>query len=107
MRFRVRLTAFALFSILVDAPASAQEAVAWARDRFSEWGLTNARLEPFEFGRGWSLEKLSIEMTTPRYMPLTGYAEAWTPSISGGAVSGRVVYLGEATAAEIEAMAGT
>jgi carboxypeptidase Q len=79
-------------------------AAAWARDRFREWGLADARLEPFEFGRGWTLEKLSVEMTAPRYMPLTGYAEAWTPSVRG-VLSGRVVYVGDKTAGEIEAMA--
>jgi hypothetical protein len=91
---------------LTAAPAHDQ-AAAWARDRFAEWGLTNPRLEGFEFGRGWSLEKSSLEMTAPRYMPLTGYAEAWTPSIAGGVLTGRVVYLGDKSAAEIEAMAGT
>ena len=78
-------------------------AAAWARDRFREWGLAQPRLEPFEFGRGWTLEKLSVEMTAPRYMPLIGYAEAWTPSVSG-VLSGSVVYVGDKTAQEIQAM---
>lgn len=46
-------------------------------------------------------------MTAPRYMPLTAYPEAWTPSIVGGVVSGRVVYLGDKSAAEIQAMAAS
>jgi hypothetical protein len=79
-------------------------AAEWARDQFQAWGLSQPRLEPFEFGRGWTLEKLSVELVAPRYMPLTGYAEAWTPSVSG-VLSGPVVYLGDKTAAEIEAMA--
>src|SRR5687767_9386949 len=40
-------------------------AAAWARDRFLEFGFPGARLEQFEFGRGWSVEKVSIEMTSP------------------------------------------
>src|SRR5690606_5789437 len=72
-------------------------AAAWARDRFAEWGLSGARLEEFEFGPGWSVEKLSIEMTSPFYMPLVGYPEGWSPGVPGGVVSGRVVYLGDAT----------
>lgn len=88
---------------LTGSPAH-DRAAEWARDRFAEWGLSDARLEPFEFGRGWTLEKISIEMTGPRYMPLTGYAEAWTPSVAG-VLSGPVVYVGDKTAAEIEAMA--
>lgn len=78
-------------------------AARWARDRFAEWGLANARLEPFAFGRGWTLRKLSVEMLEPRYMPLTAYAEAWTPSVSG-VLEGRIVYLGDKTAEEIRAM---
>ena len=82
-------------------------AAAWARDRFAEWGLSGARLEDFEFGRGWSVEKISLEMTSPFYMPLTGYPDGWSPAVPGNVVSGRVVYLGDATAEQIEAMAGS
>ncbi len=89
---------------LTASPAFTQ-AARWARDRFAEWGLAHARLEPFEFGRGWSLEKISLEMTAPRYMPLIAYADAWTPS-AGGVLSGRAVYVGDKTASEIQAIAG-
>ena len=47
--------------------------------------------------------KISVEMTTPRYMPLIAYAEAWTPS-PAGVLRGRVVYIGNKTVAEVEAM---
>jgi hypothetical protein len=87
---------------LTGSPSHVQ-AARWARDRLAEWGLANARLEPFQFGRGWSLEKISVEMTSPRYMPLIAYADAWTPSIAG-VVSGAAVYVGDRTAAEIGAM---
>ncbi|HUF76721.1 MAG TPA: M20/M25/M40 family metallo-hydrolase [Longimicrobiales bacterium] len=90
----------------LTASPSHLRAAEWARDRFSEWGLANPRLEAFEFGRGWSLEKVSVEMTAPRYMPLIGYAEAWTPS-PDGILTGPVVYVGDKSAAEIEAMAST
>jgi len=78
-------------------------AAGWARDKFAEWGLAEPRLEGFDFGRGWTLEKLSVEMTAPRYMPLIAYAQAWTPSIPG-VVEGPVVYLADKTEAEIAAM---
>lgn len=90
---------------LTGSPAYDQ-AANWARDRFAEWGLTDARLEPFEFGRGWTLEKLSVEMTAPRYMPLLAFADAWTPSVDGVA-EGPIVYVGDRTADEIEAMASS
>jgi len=88
---------------LTGSPAHVQ-AARWALERFKEWGLANPRLEPYEFGRGWQLERVSVEMTEPRYAPLIAYAEAWSPS-TAGVVNGRVVYVGDKTAAQIQAMA--
>src|SRR5690606_20363910 len=87
---------------LPGSPAFDRSA-AWARDLFAGWGLADPRLEPFEFGRGWTLEKLTLEMTAPRYMPLIGYPEAWTPS-TAGLLTGPAVYVGDKTAAEIDAL---
>jgi carboxypeptidase Q len=103
-----RSEAAKLFHTLTDAigprltgsPAHVA-AARWAMDRFRDWGLTNPRLEPFEFGRGWSLDKLTIEMIAPRYMPLIGYAEAWSPSTSG-VLTGKPVYIGDSAAEEID-----
>jgi hypothetical protein len=30
-------------------------------------GFDDVHLEPWEFGRGWQLEKLTVEMVEPRY----------------------------------------
>lgn len=79
------------------------EAANWVKESFSEWGLSDARLEAFEFGRGWSLEKISLEMTAPRYMPLIAYPDAWSPSMAG-VVESPIVYIGDKSAEEIEAM---
>ena len=105
-----RSTARTLFLALTDgfgarltgAPAHVR-AANWARDRFAEWGLANPRLEPFEFGAGWELEHMYAAMTEPRYFPLIAYPEAWTPS-TAGALKGRVVYLGNKTAAQVATM---
>jgi len=67
---------------LTGTPAH-KAAAEYARDRLKEWGLQNTRLEPWEFGRGWTLEKQTIEMIEPRYLPLMGYAEAWSSSTAG------------------------
>jgi carboxypeptidase Q len=88
---------------LTGSPAHLR-AARWALDRFAEWGLANPHLEPYEFGRGWQLEHVSVEMTEPRYVPLIAYADAWSPS-TAGAVSGRVVYVGDKTASQIQAIA--
>jgi hypothetical protein len=89
---------------LTGSPAHMQ-AARWARDRFTEWGLANTQLEPYEFGRGWQLDHVSVAMTEPRYMPLIAYAEAWSPS-TAGVLNGRAVYVGDKTAEEIQTMAG-
>src|SRR5690348_14347680 len=47
---------------LTGSPAQVR-AARWARDRFAEWGLADPRLEPYDFGRGWQFEKVSVEMT--------------------------------------------
>ena len=64
-----------------------KRAAEWARDELTRWGLSNARLEPFEFGRGWVLDKFTLEMIEPRFMPLIGYPEAWSPSTTGELVT--------------------
>jgi len=105
-----RSRALALYRTLTDnigarltgSPAHMQ-AARWALDRFTEWGLANSHLEPYEFGRGWQLEHTFVAMTEPRYTPLIAYADAWSPSIKG-ASSGRVVYVGDKTAAQIQGM---
>jgi carboxypeptidase Q len=48
-----------------------------------------------------SLEGLTLEMTEPRYFPLTGYPEAWTPSTDGTIVT-TPIYVGDKTAEEME-----
>jgi carboxypeptidase Q len=80
-----------------------KRAVDWTRDRLTEWGMSNVAVEPFPFGRGWTLEKFSLEMTQPRYFPLEGYPEAWTPS-TRGVLAATPIYLGDKTAEQIRAM---
>jgi hypothetical protein len=89
---------------LTGSPAHV-EAARWAVERLRQWGLDNPRLEPFDFGGGWSLERLTVAMTAPRFTPLIGYAEAWSPSTSG-VLTGTPIYLGDSTAADIGKAAG-
>jgi hypothetical protein len=87
---------------LTASPAYKQ-AADWAVAQLTSWGVGNPRLETFEFGRGWTLEKLTLEMTAPRYSPLLGYAQAWTPPTKG-VIAGTPIYLGDHTAEQIEAL---
>jgi len=107
-----RSSALGLYRALTDeigarltGSPSHMQAARWAIERFKEWGLTNTHLEPFDFGRGWQLERVSVEMTEPRYVPLVAYADAWSPSTTG-VVSGRAIYIGDKNAEQIQAMAG-
>lgn len=95
-----RSRVWATFSQLVDvfgprltASPAYNAAARWARDELRGWGLDDARLESFEFGRGWTLEGFTIEMVEPRYMPLMGYPKAWSPS-TDGVVAAAPVMLG-------------
>lgn len=90
---------------LTGSPAH-HRAAEWARGRFTQWGLSASRLEPFSFPRSWEVEKVTLEMTSPRYMRLIGYPDAWMPS-TAGVLSGRAVYVGDKTAEQIDALGGS
>jgi hypothetical protein len=87
---------------LTGTPAH-KHAAEWARDRLREFGLENATLEPWQFGRGWVLDHLTVEMVEPRYAPLIGYADAWSPSTKGDIVATPILLDGK-SAAEVAAM---
>lgn len=65
-------------------------AEAWTQSKFRGWGLSNVHAEPFEFGRGWSIDSVAVRMTTPRVLPLHAIPVAWTPG-TGAAVSAPIV----------------
>jgi carboxypeptidase Q len=87
---------------LTASPAH-KRAAEFARERLAAFGLDNARLEPFHFGRGWALEHLTIEMIEPRYFPLVGYADAWSPSTSGE-IAAAPVWIGGKSPEDVAAM---
>jgi hypothetical protein len=87
---------------LTASPAF-KRAVDWSRDRMRTIGLANAHTETWPFGRGWVLDGLAIEMTEPRFTPLIGYAEAWSPPTDGDVVATPVM-IGGKSAAEVAAM---
>ena len=56
----------------------------WAVKEMTSYGLSNVKLEPFPFGRGWSNERFSMTATTPGgSFPVIGMATAWTPGTNG------------------------
>ena len=71
-----------------------KQAVDWSSGELKRYGLADVHLESWPFGRGWSLRKLVLEMVEPYYLPLLGFAEAWTPSTKGELLAAPV-YIGD------------
>lgn len=78
---------------LTGSPAFKQS-IDWSVAKFTEFGLSNVHTESWPFGRGWTLEKQTLEMVEPRFFPLIGFAEAWTPSMAREIVA-TPVYIGD------------
>jgi hypothetical protein len=89
---------------LTNSPAH-KRAVAWTQEQLRGMGMANVHTEPFEFGRGWTLERFSVEMLEPRYMPLTGYPKGWSAA-TAGVITAAPVWLPNPTAADLQARAG-
>jgi carboxypeptidase Q len=89
---------------LTASPAH-KRAAEYVRDRLNAYGLSNVHLEPWKFGRGWTLEKFSAEMIEPRYLPLLGYPDAWSSPTPGDVVA-TPIFAGGRTPEEIATMAG-
>jgi len=71
---------------LTNSPAH-KRAIAWTEEQMKAVGLSDVHAEPFQFGRGWTLNKVSVEMVEPRYMPLIGYPKGWSPATAGRVVA--------------------
>ena len=61
----------------------AKQANEWTRDQFTRWGLVNAHLEGYPFGRGWSFSACQVRMVSPRPAVLLALPKAWTPGTNG------------------------
>ncbi|NOT43477.1 MAG: M20/M25/M40 family metallo-hydrolase [Acidobacteria bacterium] len=81
-------------------------AAAWSRDRFREWGLAGATLEPYDHrGRGWSVDGFSAEMVAPQYARLDVHPLAWSPGLATP-VRGTPVHVQVASPADFERYRG-
>ncbi len=77
----------------------------WTRDKLAGWGLQNAHLEGWQFGRGWTLERFSAEVVAPQGFPLLAYPKAWSPG-TNGPLTGDVVYVDAKTEEELQKYKG-
>jgi len=89
---------------LTNSPAHRQ-AIAWTQQQLKSWGMSEVHTEAFQFGRGWTLNKLTVEMVEPRYMQLIGYPRGWSPSTPGRIVA-TPVWLPGLEEAALKAQAG-
>lgn len=89
---------------LTNSPQMRQAEV-WSQQKFREWGLSNIRAEPFEFGRGWSIVRSSARMIAPRPLDLRAIPVAWTPG-TNGVVSGDVIVAPITSAGQFDAWKG-
>lgn len=78
---------------LTASPAF-MRAATWARDHLSAWGLSDVHMESWPFGRGWELEKYTLEMTAPRFAPMIGYPDAWSAPTHGDVVGTPILIAG-------------
>ncbi|HEY3928224.1 MAG TPA: M20/M25/M40 family metallo-hydrolase [Candidatus Koribacter sp.] len=69
---------------------NAKRANEWTRDQLAKWGLQNAHLEAYPFGRGWQNEFTSVRMVAPDFQELIAYPKAWTAG-TNGVVHGQAV----------------
>jgi carboxypeptidase Q len=69
---------------LTNSP-NIKEAANWTTGKMKEWQLANVHQEPWgePFGRGWSNERFSAQVISPRPFPLIAYPKAWTPGTNG------------------------
>jgi carboxypeptidase Q len=59
-------------------------AAEWATTKMKDWQLANVHLELWgPFGRGWSNERFSAQVISPRPFPLIAYPKVWTPGTNG------------------------
>lgn len=74
----------------------------WTRDKLTEFGLVNARLEPWgPFGHGWSYESCSLRLVSPDIAQLWALPRAWSAS-TNGVVRGTAVQVKLETKEDLE-----
>jgi hypothetical protein len=62
-----------------------RQAQQYAIERLGNWGISNGRLDPWgrNFGRGWSLEGFTANVSAPSFSSLIAYPKAWSPATNG------------------------
>ncbi len=78
----------------------------WTKDKLATWGLKNEHLESWgPFGRGWQLDRFSVQVVVPQSIPLIAYPKAWSPGLRG-TVTADAVWVNPKTEAELQEFKG-
>jgi carboxypeptidase Q len=77
----------------------------WTRGQLQSWGLASAHLEGWTFGRGWSLERATVQMIAPSPATLLAVPRAFTPGTEGPR-RGKVVKVKIESEADVEKYRG-
>ena len=77
----------------------------WTRDQLTEYGLENARLEGYEFGRGWDWQSCRVDLLGDNPRSLSAIPQAWTPG-TDGPVRGGVIRVEAESAEDLEDFEG-
>ncbi len=81
-----------LYGPRLTASPEFQQAADWAMGRLKEYGVANVHSEPWgPFGKSWSLQTYTLEMTAPRYSHLVAAPLAWS-SPTNGIQTGEVLF---------------
>lgn len=94
-----------LGSRITGSPAMTR-AHEWTRDTMAGFGMKNARLESYAFGRGWSWSHCSLDLLGDAAVSLSAIPQGWTPGTTGP-VEGEAVRLKAETAEDLEPLKGT
>lgn len=89
----------------LNASPNHRRACEWTCAKLASWGLTNARIESWPFGRGWSLQRFSAQVSAPQTIPLVAWPAAWSCG-SDWPLVGEVVYLDADSEAELDRFKG-
>jgi carboxypeptidase Q len=56
-----------------------KQANEWTRQKLAEWGLQNAHLEAYPFGRGWTHSRGLVQVVQPFEQTVLALPKSWTP----------------------------
>jgi len=80
-----------LYGPRLTASPEFQQAADWAASRLKQYGISNVHTEAWgPFGRSWSIESYTLDMTAPRYSHLVAAPLAWSAP-THGVESGEVI----------------